>query len=201
MGAGPRGCAGRGPENHGELPPGVPVRAQERLAVRMGCLGVQGTNHPQRGSLPREDQSPARLGRGCGPGPPACTQNGLDSDPYPSEAVPRTPRARPASGLQAILGPPPSFPADPAAGPPVVPASGARPSDSPRSMTTAGRRWPRRGMVRPKAGRPGALCALASLVGTLPGCQPEAPQADSALTAGLAQLFLYLQPFAGPTPC
>ena len=142
--------------------------ALERLAVRMGCLGVRGAKHHRCRSLPGEDRSPAQLRRVCGPGPPACTQPGLDSDPYPSEAVPRTPRAHSASPLQAVPGPRPSFPADPAAGPPEGPDSGARRGDSPRSMTTAGRRWPHSGMVRPEAERPGVLCALASLVGTLP---------------------------------
>lgn len=54
-------------------PRGAPVRprrsclALERLAVRMECLGVQGTEDPRRGSLPGEENwSPARLRRGCG---------------------------------------------------------------------------------------------------------------------------------------
>lgn len=45
-------------------------------------------------------------------------------------------------------------------------------------------------MVRLEAGRPGAP----------PGCQPEAPQTDSALTVDPAQPFLYLQPLTWPHP-
>ena len=153
--AGPGGRAGRRPETHGELPPGAPVRprraglALERLAVRMECLGVQGTEDPRRGFLPREEnRSPALLQRGCGrvgQAPSGSTQvesgrlgsafrdlsswslgqGRLDAGSYPSGAIPRTPRACLASPLQAVPGPCPSFPADPAAGPPDVPALGA----------------------------------------------------------------------------
>lgn len=56
-------------------------------------------------------------------------------------------------------------------------------------------------MVRPEAGRPGALCAPASLVGTLPSYQPEAPQTDSALTVDQLSPFCICSPSPGPTPC
>lgn len=145
-------------------PRGAPVRprrsclALERLAVRMECLGVQGTEDPRRGSLPGEENessaTPEGLRQG-GPGPlrlhpgdewPArvclqgplvlepgwrLRQGRLDAGPYPSGAIPRTPRACPASPLQAVPGPRPFFPADPAAGPPDVPALGAGPATHP----------------------------------------------------------------------
>lgn len=58
-------------------------------------------------------------------------QGRLDAGPYPSRAIPRTPRACLAFPLQAIPGPCPSFPADPAASPPDVPALGAGPATHP----------------------------------------------------------------------
>ena len=189
-------------------------------------MGVHGQK-PLMGTLPGDVQEaskdPEGLPEGCPPQgthgwaaqpSPAPPRSRAEVEHLPSGPSHLQPGWRPWPGGAGHLPPRRDSPRDPE-GSPCVPAAAPHPSfptsptrqprafllQEPGPMTHPGAGPARAGGGRAEAwpGR-GAVCTLTSLVGTLPGYQLKAPQADSAPTGDRAQPLLYPWPHARPHP-